>query len=434
MEQYGEAAQEELTASPLRAAPSNFPRALAEQAVSDDTPVVTYEPTSNFTYRPAADRETDCGAWIEEHLEPVLAVAPERAEEEQIASCLGMDFARSGDLSIIALFLEDRRLQVDAAVYIEMRNVPFSSSSRSSAPRSTARRASTAPRSTPGATARATVGAASALFGLCRVLSMLATAARGITYPSAGDQPRRRFRAGGIDVVGAVSAPGVPPQTPVVADEGSYYAYLHDKPESIGVGEDIWWPTLMVVHEIGHFVDHAVCPAYAISPSSARRRCLVRVVHSLFASTDDWDAQLEGSESGWPYFFGILRLYLTHFRGRPAAVIRAMGTTPGAVSDAWGKLTGALGVPGSATSERWSARPAGIQPLAGVVERVTEGRQPHALLRLDDPLPGIAAPSAFAAGDQVMITLGIYLYGDGAAEAAARDEPLWQAWLNELFE
>ena len=36
-----------------------------------------------------------------------------------------MDFARSGDLSIIALFLEDRRLQLDAAVYIEMRNVPF---------------------------------------------------------------------------------------------------------------------------------------------------------------------------------------------------------------------------------------------------------------------------------------------------------------------
>ena len=162
--------------------------------------------------------------------------------------------------------------------------------------------------------------------------------------------------------------------------------------------------------------------------------CLVRVVHSLFASTDDWDDQLEGSESGWPYFFGILRLYLTHFRGRPAAVIRAMATTPGAVSDAWDKLTGALGIPDSATAERWSSRPAGIRPLAGVVERITEGRQPHALLRLDDPLPGVAAPSAFAAGDQVVITLGIYLYGDAAAQAAARDEPLWQAWLNELFE
>src|SRR5262249_8648956 len=27
--------------------------------------------------------------------------------------------------------------------------------------------------------------------------------------------------------------------------------------------------------------------------------CLVRVVHSLFASTDDWDNQLKGVEEGW---------------------------------------------------------------------------------------------------------------------------------------
>ena len=27
--------------------------------------------------------------------------------------------------------------------------------------------------------------------------------------------------------------------------------------------------------------------------------CLVRIVHSLFASTDEWDDQLEGAKSGW---------------------------------------------------------------------------------------------------------------------------------------
>jgi uncharacterized protein YndB with AHSA1/START domain len=27
--------------------------------------------------------------------------------------------------------------------------------------------------------------------------------------------------------------------------------------------------------------------------------CLVRIVHSLFASTDEWDNQLEGAKSGW---------------------------------------------------------------------------------------------------------------------------------------
>ena len=32
--------------------------------------------------------------------------------------------------------------------------------------------------------------------------------------------------------------------------------------------------------------------------------CKVRVVHSLFASTDDWDGQLEGTESGFTLFLG----------------------------------------------------------------------------------------------------------------------------------
>src|SRR5690242_1434902 len=36
--------------------------------------------------------------------------------------------------------------------------------------------------------------------------------------------------------------------------------------------------------------------------------CVVRVVHSFFASTADWDDQLTGTESGWPAFFRILRL------------------------------------------------------------------------------------------------------------------------------
>ena len=38
--------------------------------------------------------------------------------------------------------------------------------------------------------------------------------------------------------------------------------------------------------------------------------CRVRVVHSWFASTDDWDNQFEGVEKGWPAFFRILKIYL----------------------------------------------------------------------------------------------------------------------------
>src|SRR5262245_60507768 len=56
--------------------------------------------------------------------------------------------------------------------------------------------------------------------------------------------------------------------------------------------------------------------------------CIVRVVHSLFASSDDWDNQLEGWESGWPAFFRLLRLYLTHFRGLRSTAFQLGGTAP----------------------------------------------------------------------------------------------------------
>ena len=74
--------------------------------------------------------------------------------------------------------------------------------------------------------------------------------------------------------------------------------------------------------------------------------CVVRVVHSLFASTDDWDNQIEGTESGWPGFFRILRIYLTHFRGQRSAIMQFMAPVAGTEAEAWETLTAALGLNG----------------------------------------------------------------------------------------
>ena len=71
-------------------------------------------------------------------------------------------------------------------------------------------------------------------------------------------------------------------------------------------------------------------------------RCVVRMVHSLFASADNWDDQLEGFEGGWPGFFEVLRLYLAHFAGKPAAAIRVAASRPGGDQEAWSLLTKAL--------------------------------------------------------------------------------------------
>jgi uncharacterized protein YndB with AHSA1/START domain len=161
--------------------------------------------------------------------------------------------------------------------------------------------------------------------------------------------------------------------------------------------------------------------------------CVVRVVHSLFASTDDWDDQLENIESGWPAFFCILKLYLTNFAGQLAATFRALAVAAEPESTAWGKLAGKLGLAGLRPGQRWSA-PAGLPALAGIVERVGEGRHPHGLiLRLDAPEPAIVSLGAFGIGGRAVLQVSFYLYGAGASARAARDEPFWRDWMRQLF-
>ena len=160
--------------------------------------------------------------------------------------------------------------------------------------------------------------------------------------------------------------------------------------------------------------------------------CVVRVVHSLFASSDDWDDQLASIESGWPTFFQILRLYLEHFRGQRCANLQAMAMAPQPLAAAWESLASGLGLTGVASGQPWSA-PAGAPSLAGVVEAAGETDHRFEILRLDEPAPGIVLLQANPAGNQTYVALCFYLYGDRGAAAIAQDEPQWQAWLQERF-
>lgn len=161
--------------------------------------------------------------------------------------------------------------------------------------------------------------------------------------------------------------------------------------------------------------------------------CVVRVVHSLFASSDDWDNQLESWEGGWPWFFQILRLYLTHFGGQPFSSFRAMGAAPEPPSAAWDAFTTALGFGSVAEGQRVSAN-GGATPLAGTVVQAGRGESHYAfLLRLEEPAPGIGSLFALPMGGQVFLVLDVFFYGDGAAAAATQAEPLWSAWMSERF-
>lgn len=159
--------------------------------------------------------------------------------------------------------------------------------------------------------------------------------------------------------------------------------------------------------------------------------CLVRVVQSLFASTDDWDEQLIGSEEGWPGIMRILKMYLAHFRGQRSAIMQVIVPAAGTTADAWATLTAALGLEGARVAQEWIA-PAGVPALGGVVKNVDEDPV-GVLLRLDKPCPGIAALFTMEFGNAVMAALTVYFYGDTAIETVAHEKPIWQAWMQERF-
>ena len=160
--------------------------------------------------------------------------------------------------------------------------------------------------------------------------------------------------------------------------------------------------------------------------------CIVRFVHSLFASTDDWDNQLESAKGGWAGFLNILRIYLAHFSGQRSAIMQVSTPVASTEAEAWETLTAALGLKGLSVGQRWTA-PAGVPALSGVAEYVSQSPY-DALLRLDKPGPGIAALGAVTyPGGQGMVAMNLYLYGDRAAETVARETPLWEAWFQKRF-
>ena len=177
----------------------------------------------------------------------------------------------------------------------------------------------------------------------------------------------------------------------------------------------------------------ATATEWTIEPR-ADGRCLVRVVHSLFASTDDWDDQLENFEAGWPQALVILRFYLTHFRDRRASIPRAYGAFDGSVDEAWTALLAALDAHGLKPGDSWTLSASGAASLAGSLEEVhATSRQPTVFFRTREPAPGLAAACAYKIAERATVALSIYLYGDEAPAAAARTEAAWQAWMKDRF-
>lgn len=160
--------------------------------------------------------------------------------------------------------------------------------------------------------------------------------------------------------------------------------------------------------------------------------CLVRVVHSWFAETDEWDGQFEGTEHGWPAFFRDLALYLVHFGDQPSKTFQLMAMTAESQEATWAKLETALGLTGKPVGG-WVDSPEGAPNLSGEVKYLGPEEHPENLILLKQPGPGIAHFFAFPMGGAACLSVRVFLYGSGAEDVAAREEGVWSTWLAENF-
>jgi phage FluMu gp28-like protein len=119
--EYGADTAEELDVIPAQGGGTPFPRALVEQCMSLELPVLRLEKPKDFAMQSVVARETDVDDWCADQLIPVLAQM-----DKQRRSYAGMDFGRSGDLSVIFLLQElpTPPPKMRCPVIVEMDNIP----------------------------------------------------------------------------------------------------------------------------------------------------------------------------------------------------------------------------------------------------------------------------------------------------------------------
>ncbi|MCL4500450.1 MAG: hypothetical protein M1438_01175, partial [Deltaproteobacteria bacterium] len=123
---YQEDAEEELLCVPMSSAGAYLSRVLIESCMDPAIPILRWGCKDEFARQPQIMRELECQQWLVENVLPLLLALP------QGQPCyLGVDFGRSGDLSVFWPIQEGRRgplfqtLKCHTPFLVELRNVPF---------------------------------------------------------------------------------------------------------------------------------------------------------------------------------------------------------------------------------------------------------------------------------------------------------------------
>ncbi len=117
---YAAGAQEELFCVPSQSAGAYLSRALIEARMNKDVPVIRWHPPKGFVDWPESARKAEALDFCREKLKPILDKVVPRWR-----SCLGQDFARSGDLSVIHPITVSSLLDRQTPFLLELRDVPF---------------------------------------------------------------------------------------------------------------------------------------------------------------------------------------------------------------------------------------------------------------------------------------------------------------------
>jgi uncharacterized protein YndB with AHSA1/START domain len=159
--------------------------------------------------------------------------------------------------------------------------------------------------------------------------------------------------------------------------------------------------------------------------------CTVRLVDSCFVKAGDFAGEIPTGPEGWKWAFDLLIQNQTYFPGQLGASVQAMWPVPGTFSESLATFRDALGLPDPRPGEEIAALAPGAPTLAGRTISF-DGRV--MIILLEQPGPGLAWLGTGGASEQQSHAMvHINLFGPGAAEVAAREEPRWFAWLAQTY-
>jgi len=116
---YGDDAEEELDCVPKAGSGTFLSRALIEQCMKKEIPVLRLTKSPEFTFYPEHLRHGEIIDWCEEHLRPILDRMP------KLPCSIGSDIGRVSDLSVFLPLITMHNLTRSAPFVIELRGMPF---------------------------------------------------------------------------------------------------------------------------------------------------------------------------------------------------------------------------------------------------------------------------------------------------------------------